>query len=153
MVAVLAAPAKECLRKGLIIGFEAMKRAGLVSLLALSCLMGCESSDESGTTASTSAEAQVRKVVTDFYTAVERKDGRRACSLMTAKIRREVKSIGRYPNSPPRTCARAMVAVFGGSPPPRVRSVEVSGNSARVVLVGGDAGLVKTEGAWKIEAF
>ena len=120
---------------------------GVAALAAVAIAAGCGNSQKS------TDEADVRQVVEGFYTALENRDGKRACAALTEEARREPGSI----DQSGRPCEEALVEMFGGPPRPRIARVEVDGNEATVQLTdggeGGTATLVKEDGRWQLEAF
>ena len=115
-------------------------------LAAVALAGGCGDSGEAD------GEASVRRTVDDFYSALERRDGKRACAALTERARREAASI----DGSGRPCEKALVDMFGGGPRPRITTVEVDGDEATVQLTGGEGGnatLVKKGDAWYLNAF
>jgi hypothetical protein len=119
---------------------------GVAALAALAVAAGCGDSEPSDD------EADVRRAVDGFYTALEHRDGKRACAALTEEARREPGAI----DGSGEPCEEAIVEMFGGPPRPGIASVEVDGSEATVQLTGGEGGtatLVKKDGRWRLDAF
>lgn len=116
--------------------------------------------DSATNPADTPAEAAARRTIVDFYAAMERRDGKRACAALTNENRRELRTVNVPKGSPLRSCEEVIVDEFGGFPAPRITRVRAEGNTASVTVVapaaeggGGTSELVKRGNEWKVDAY
>jgi hypothetical protein len=125
-----------------------VRRAAIVAVLVV-VVAGCGGSGESG---ESEAEKQVRAAVTEFYAALERGDGRAACALLSETGREDAEAA----NPKAGRCEVELVAEHGGTPPPRITSIEIKGDTAEVGLRNGEGGstvLTKEPDGWKLDAY
>jgi hypothetical protein len=101
-------------------------------------------------------EAKARQTAAAFYAALERKDGERACALLTPAERRDADP----EETPPRPCEEALVDMFGGQPVPPLDTVEIDGDEAVIQVPagpgsgeGGNVTLVRDGDRWLLSSY
>lgn len=134
----------------------------LVTLLTL-CFAACGGQDDGGERdkPSSAGNAAAKKVIAEFYVAVQASDGEQACGLLTTALVKEL-------DQPPDRCAKEVLYATVGSEAPRdpqVTEVRTRGDRGNVVVTtrrghGGaerlysqDIQVEKVGASWRIAAF
>ena len=127
-----------------------MRRSSLALIVAAVAMAGCGSSHN--------PKSEVRAVIEQYYAALEKGNGAKACSLYTESAREEIAREMRSSGGPPK-CTPLLSIRLGLhlDQPLKIVSVSMMGNRATVVLHKPQAGssetatLVKTPRGWRIQ--